>query len=101
MSMLFVRLAHVRCATADCPATPSVHGETLDGAVRGLGVAGATELIDRPADHDDARPRARRRTRRQVGPLLGPWIPDLRAAQRSELVVARWQATDNHDAAVG
>src|SRR5438094_9943968 len=79
----------------------SVDGETLDRAVRGLGVAGAAELIDRAADHDDARPRARRGTGWQVGPLLGPRVPDLRAAQRRELIVARRQATDHHDAAVG
>src|SRR5207247_2910296 len=79
----------------------SVDGETLDRAVRGLGVAGAAELIDRAADHDDARPRARRRAGWQVGPLLGPRIPDLRAAQRRELVVTRWQATDHDDASVG
>src|SRR5207249_2892685 len=79
----------------------SVDGETLDGAVRGLGVAGAAELIDRAADHDNARPRARRGTGWQVGPLLGPRIPDLRAAQRRELVIARRQATDHDDAAVG
>src|SRR5438046_7048736 len=78
----------------------SVDGETLDRAVRGLGVAGATELVDRASDHDDARPRARRGTGWQVGPLLGPRIPDLRAAQRRELVVARRQATDHDDAAV-
>src|SRR5438105_951678 len=79
----------------------SVDRETLDGAIRGLGVAGATELIDRAADHDDARPRTRRRAGWQVGPLLGTRVPDLRAAQRRELVVARRQATDDNDAAVG
>src|SRR5437899_8045558 len=79
----------------------SVDGETLDGAIRGFGVASATELIDRAADHDDARPRARRRAGWQVGPLLGPRVPDLRAAQRRELVVTRRQATDHDDAAVG
>src|SRR6266849_10558492 len=78
-----------------------VDRETLDGAIRGFGVTGATELIDRAADHDDARPRARRRARWQVGPLLGPRIPDLRAAQRSEFVVAWRQATDDDNAAIG
>src|SRR5207247_15462 len=79
----------------------SVDGETLDGAIRRLGVARAAELIDRAADHDDARPRARRRTGWQVRPLLGPRVPDLRAPQWSELVVARRQAADHDDAAVG
>src|SRR5688500_4795655 len=75
-------------------------GEAFDGAISRLCVAGATELIDDSADHEDARPRARRRARGKRAPLFAHRVPDLRALERSECLVARRHATDEDDSAV-
>src|SRR5688572_16412082 len=83
------------------PSFGSLDREALDGAIRDLSVASATDLIDDPADRDEARPRARCGARWQRAPVVAGRVPDLGAAERRELVVARWHAADQDDATVG